>query len=92
MGIPKRECKGLGKKGWAGFAREFPQQLPPKPWHVGAGDLGRLGGTGVVWGWVAALAPKRLLSPSARRSGLWLPALDDLCVITADNEIFSHRG
>lgn len=39
----------------------------------------------------AALAPRHLISLSARWPGSGLPVLDDLWVITADNEIFSHR-
>lgn len=44
-----------------------------------------------LWGHGAVLAPRCLLSLSARRPGSGLPVLDDLCVITADNEIFNHH-
>lgn len=91
IGIPKHEHKGLSKKGRAGFTREFPQSCPRSPgtvvlgpqvarWH--RGGLGTGGST-------------RTETPSVplcKAAGVWLPALDDLWVITADNEIFNRRG
>jgi len=97
-GISKHMGEWLGKMGRDGFAQEFPQQEQDPSWP-GAREFEpswvTLRGFGwwgqSLWRHDAALAPRCLLSLSARRLGGGLPVLDDLWVITADNEIFNHR-